>query len=335
MQIELTQNPNRYSYKDGVWEISAKSGLKPVRIVGSESTLDLKPLLSTSGLIVRIVGTDYYLGSEEMVTNLLDSFQSNPHYSYSEHSKILGAKMGKTIPILEVKIDSIEESIKKQKEKGKFAGVKEVRWSLEEEYNGLIEQINWTLSSTSPKPKDKYKIFDLNLSGDYSIQSLPITPLDENKRIPEGVLANNLKVINDRIVELRNDFNIIKDLFYFGKSVPYSTTTFDVLASAEGEEFEVQVVTKDSVMVSKTDTPSTQLADKQAADVELVKSDIESQSKTLAEKITEQQQTIASAQAGDAQAQSELKRQLLQAQQNLTNTNASLLSRLKAKGIDI
>ena len=68
MQIGLTQNGNRYSYKNGVWEISAKSGLKPVRIVGSESALDLNPLLSTSGLIVHIVGTDYYLGSEEMVT---------------------------------------------------------------------------------------------------------------------------------------------------------------------------------------------------------------------------------------------------------------------------
>ena len=67
MQIGLTQNGNRYSYKSGVWEISAKSGLKPVRIVGSESALDLKPLLSTSGLIVHIVGTDYYLGSEETV----------------------------------------------------------------------------------------------------------------------------------------------------------------------------------------------------------------------------------------------------------------------------
>ena len=55
MQIEVTQNGNRYSYKNGVWEISAKSGLKPVRIVENEFNLDLKPLLSTSGLIVHII----------------------------------------------------------------------------------------------------------------------------------------------------------------------------------------------------------------------------------------------------------------------------------------
>lgn len=306
MQIELQQNPNRYSYRDGVWKISAKEGIKPIEISEGDTSIDILPLLSLSGVIVHIVGTKYYLGSKEMITNLVDSFQTNPHYSYKENSKILGAKMGGTIPILEIKIDGIEESIKKQKEKGSFAGVQSVKWALEEDYKGLIEQINWTLNPKYPKPKDSYSIFDLSLSGDYSVTQLPITPLDENARIPEEVLANNLKIINDRLVQLRTDFNSIKDIFYFGKVVPKSVTKYQLVSSSEEEEFEVQVVTKDSVMVSKSLTPSTKLADVQSKLVNEVKSDVESTNTSLSQKISNNEATIKAAQSGDAQAQSAL-----------------------------
>ncbi len=275
MQIVLEQNGGRYSYKKGVWIISAKSGLKPVEITEGRESIELNPILSVGGVIVHIKGTDTYLGSEEMVTNLKDSLETNPHYSYKEHSKVLGAKMGKTIPILEVKIDGLEESVSKQKEKGKFAGVKEVKWSLENNYKGLIEQINWTLSPSFSKPKDEYKVYDLNLTGDYSVAGLPITPLDENKRIPEDVLANNLKVINDRVAQLKVDFKIITDTFYFGKVTPTSTTTYNVLASAEGEEFSVQVVEKESVIASTVSTPTAEQAKEQTKAVESVKAELE------------------------------------------------------------
>lgn len=321
MQIVLEQNPNRYSYRNGVWKISAKSGLTPIEITEGDTNVDITPLLSVGGVIVHIVGTEYYLGSEDTVVALTDSFLTNPHYSYKEHSKVLGAVMGRSIPILEVKLEGLVGSIEKQKEKGKFAGVKEVKWSLEEEYKGLIEQINWTLSPSFPKPKDEYVVFDLNLLGDYSVTGLPITPLDDTKRIPEDVLASNLKIINDRIVQLRKDFKSITDTFYFGKVTPTSTTTYNVLASAEGEEFEVQVVSKDSVMVSKVATPSTQLAEAQKAEVDAVKSDVQATATSLTEKITNNEATIQSAQSGDAQAQAALNAQL--------NESKSFIQRLR------
>jgi hypothetical protein len=331
MQIELIQSPERYSYKGGVWKISAKSDITPIEITEGATNVELTPLLSVGGVIVHIKNTDIYLGSIEMVTNLKDSMESNPHYSYKEHSKILGAKMGKTIPILEVNLSTIEDSIVKQKEKGKFAGVKSVKWALENEYKGLIEQINWTLSSTFPKPLDSYNVFDLNLTGDYSVTSLPITPLDDTKRIPEDVLANNLKIINDRIVQLRNDFNTIKDIFYFGKNVISSTTQYDVLSSSEGEEFEVQVVTKDSVMVSKVGTPSSQLADVQSQAVDLVKSTVESTTSTLQQKISNTEATIQSANAGDKAAQTALSNQLTESKSSIQR----LVDKLKAAKIEV
>lgn len=331
MQIELTQSPERYLYGGGVWRISASEGIQPVEITEGSESLDVTPLLSVGGVIVHIVGTDYYLGSEELVQNLADSFRTNPHYSYKEHSKVLGAKMGKTIPILKVSISPLEESIEKQKGKGSFAGVKEVQWALENEYKGLIEQINWTLSPSSPKPKDTYKIFDLSLSGDYTITALPITPLDENKRIPEEVLEGNLKIINDRLVQLRADFNKIKDIFYFGKSVSSSTNTYSVLASAEDEEFEVQVVTKDSVMVSKVGTPSTQLAEKQEADVKEVDTKVEERATTLQQRISNNEATIQSAQSGDKAAQAALTNQLAESKSSIQR----LVEKLKAAKIEV
>jgi hypothetical protein len=319
MQIELQQNPTRYSYNDGVYTISAKSDIKPITIQEGELTIELLPLLSVSGVIVHIKGTDKYLASVGTIEDLKDSFKSNPHYSYKEHSKILGAVMGKSIPILEVNLSTIEDSITKQKEKGKFAGVKEVKWSLEDDYKGLIEQINWTLSPSFNKPKDEYKIFDLNLSGDYSVTSLPITPLDENARIPEDTLASNLKIINDRIVQLRSDFHSITDVFYKGLSSSPSSTTYDVLASSEGEELSVQVVTKTSNIVSKSDLPSNQLADVQSKEVATVKSEVQTTATTLQQRISNNEATIKAAQSGDAAAQ-----------KALSDANTALRDQLKA-----
>ena len=280
MQIELQQNPQRYSSKSGVYTISSqseavgKATIKPVvlnKVSDKVISLDTKLDDSIKGVIVWIEDLNMWMASPNLVKDLEDSIFTNPHYTYEEFTSILGAKMGKSIPILKVNLKPLRESIGKEKVKGSFAGVKSVEWALADDdtINGLIEQINWTLSPTFGKPKDGYSIFDLNLSGDYSIDALKITPLDENARINEGVLAENLKVINERLSQLRADFQSIKDIFYFGKTNPASTTKYNVLASVEdGDDYSVQVISKDSVMVSKTDLPSTQQADIAAKAIE-------------------------------------------------------------------
>ena len=348
MQIELQQNPKRYSYSEnGVYTISAQSEavgkgkIKPITIKKDTSKVtSLEGLLDISvrGLVIWIEDLNRWFASKDLIKDLEDSIESNPHYTYEELTPILGAKMGKSIPILKISLSKVKESIEKEKVKGSFAGVKEVKWSYgsDSDIVGLLKQINWTLSTDFPKPKDEYNIFDLNLSGNYSVTTLPITPLDENARIPEGVLASNLKTINDRLVQLRSDFKSITDTFYFGKSNANSNTSYNVIASVEdGDDFSVQVVTKDSVMVSKVDTPSSQLADVQSKAVESVSNTLTQSSTDLAKKISANEETLKSAQAGDTQAQDELRRQLTQSQQALKDTNLQLLERLKAKGINI
>ena len=339
MIVELQQNQRRYSKTDNVYTISAKEGIPPVTIQVLEDDLEIEGILpfDIKGVIIYLRNYNRYIASNELVQTLADSVSINPHYTYKEHSKVLGATIGRTIPIIPIDTLKILEEIEKQKGKIPFSGVKDVQWEINgNDSSGLIKQIIWTLSPSAPKPLDTYKVFDLNLSADYSITKLNVEPLDKDARIPEDKLANNLKVINDRLLQLNSDFQSIKDIFYFGKITPTSTTKYTTLAAADsGDDISVQVVSKSSTAVDKQPLVSTSVADaaqKKADD--LANKVVEAQT-TLQKKIDQTENTIKTAQAGDTAAQSELRKQLLLAQQNLTNTNASLLQRLKAKGINL
>jgi len=346
--VELQQNQQRYTNKEGEFVLSAQSEalglgkIPPLKISPIGDKVELEPGLDVNinGLIIYIENFDKYIASQELIKDLEDSILTNPHYTYREHSKVLGAVMGKTIPIIKISTNNMLKEIEKQHDKIKFAGVKGIVWSLNDVdklgSSGLISQINWTLSPKFPKPMDKFTTYDLNLSADYSIESLPIIPLDENKRIPDGVLASNLKIINDRLGLLRDDFNAIKQLFYFGVQPSNVTTNHTILATAdEADDISIQVVTKKSTIVANQSLPQNQQADLQAELVGEVVNKVDETESTLSQKIDQTENTIKTAQAGDAQAQSELRRQVQLAQQNLANTNATLLQRLKAKGIDI
>lgn len=339
MIVELQQNQKRYFKEDNGYKISAKEGLTPVTIQVLEDDLDIEGVLpfDIKGVIIYLRNYNRYLASSELLETLADSVSINPHYTYKEHSKVLGARMGKTIPIIPIDTLKILEEIEKQKGKIPFSGVKDVEWEINgNDTSVLIKQIIWTLSPNAEKPLDTYKVFDLNLSADYSIDAIPVEPLDKDARVPEDKLANNIKIINDRLAQLNSDFQSIKDIFYFGKITPTSTTKYTILAAADsGDDISVQVVSKSSTAVDKQPLVSTSVAEAAQTKADELAQKVEQAQTDLQKKIDQTENTIKTAQAGDTAAQSELRRQLLQAQQNLTNTNASLLSRLKAKGIDI
>ena len=339
MIVELQQNQRRYFKEDNRYKISAKEGLTPVTIQILETDLDIEGILpfDIRGVIIYLRNYNRYLASSELVQTLADSVSINPHYTYKEHSKVLGARMGRTIPIIPIDTLKILEEVEKQKGKIPFSGVKDVEWEINgEDLSGLINQIIWTLSPNAEKPLDTYRVFDLNLSADYSITKIPVEPLDKDSRIPEDKLASNIKVINDRLAQLNSDFQSIKDIFYFGKITPTSTTKYTTLASADsGDDISVQVVNKSSTLVDKQPLVSTSQSDAANAKADALANKVEEAQSSLQKKIDQTENTIKTAQAGDTAAQSELRKQLLQAQENLTNTNATLLQRLKAKGIDL
>ncbi len=337
MIVELQQNPQRYTKADNLYSISAKEGLKPVTIQVLESDLDIEPILpfDIKGVIIYLKDYNRYIASGELVLTLSDSLDSNPHYTYKEHSSVMGAKMGRTIPIIPIDTTKILDEIEKQKSKISFSGVKSVEWEIDgENLSNLIKQIIWTLSPSAPKPLDTYTTWDLNLSGDYSIGSLKIEPLDKDAKVDETKLANNLLAINERLSSLASDFNTIKDLFYFGKINGSSTTKHTILASVDdADDLAIQVVTKDSKIAGKAPLVANQLSEAAQQKVAEVQTQVAEAQESLTEKINKTEDTIRTAQAGDTQAQALLKKQILDAQNNSAATTANLLQRLKEKGL--
>lgn len=334
------QNPQRYSKEGNLYKISASDEIEPVLIeVLDETDLEIEGILpfDIRGIIIYLRDYNRYIASNELVDTLAESVSLNPHYTYKEHSKVMGAKMGRTIPIISIDTNKVLTEIEKQKAKVLFSGVKEVEWEINgEDTSNLINQIIWTLSPNAPKPLDTYTTWDLNLSGDYSVTKIPIEPLDENARIPEDKLSANLEIINGRLKTLNSDFNRIKDIFYFGKVSGTSTTRHTVLsASDSGDDMAIQVITKQSEAVDKEVLVSNQLGEVQDKKVEGVSTEVEQAKTTLSQKINQTEATIASAQAGDTAAQRDLARKLAQTESALLNANAILVQKLKDAGVKV
>lgn len=338
MQGELIQNADRYSLIGDEYQIQASSSIAPLKIVpieiGDSRELDGKLSPTINSLIVHIEDTNTYLSSPDLISTLEEVSNTNPHFGFRELSSIMGAKMGKTIPIIKITTKTILKEIEKQNLKVKNAGVKSIEWPVNlgnpEVISGLIKQINWTLSPSDEKPLDTFTIWDIqsSLTGDYSITPLTIEPLDENAKIPEEKLAANLEIISKRLSDLRVDFNKIKKLFYFGESEFTIPQRITMLSTADDEMgLEVQVVTKTSDITRVESTPSNKAIDVQTAKVEEVSTTLDTKTESLTNKITQTEATIKSAQSGDAAAQkaladtaSTLKAQLKALQDKFTNT---------------
>ena len=121
---------------------------------------------------------------------------------------IIGQSYGTT---LNKKIE--EESIPLAK-----AGVADVVF-ISEDSNKLLGQINFTLSPSAVREMDEYKLYDLNLNDDvYSNDAPPIEGLDADAKIDENKLAKNLEEIDKRLQALNKDFNMIKEVYFNGKT---------------------------------------------------------------------------------------------------------------------
>lgn len=248
----LQQNPKRYSKSGNDYLISAGPDIEPLTITVLEEDIVIEPRLAPDirGVIIYLVGYRRYLASPALFNELAESLISNPHYTWKNHSKVLGARMGRAVPIIPIDTDSVKRIISIQADRVTKSGVKGVEWGISgDDLTGIIKQLVWTLSPSAPKPFDTYTIYDLNLDADYSIES-PTTPDGGGLRISEARLAAGLAAASSRVVALNRDFNRIKDLFYFGKISSTAGTRFTTLSVSDGgDDTDVQVVSKESVTV--------------------------------------------------------------------------------------
>jgi hypothetical protein len=334
MGIQPSQNPDRYKKTENGWEISALplnptpkqiAEIKPLKINASE-ILPLKPLLSESvrGIVVYLQSTDEYLCSPSLYSTIKDSYKGNPHLFYLENDNILGASIGKSIPIIKIDDTKLESLSQSQQDKCKKAGVTKLIWPQDRNRANLLQQIDWTLGDFQ-KPFDEFSVSDLSLKGNYSVEGLTIIPLDKDKKIDENTLKANLKAINDRLAELREDLNGIKGTFYNGIVPNGSTSDYRLISSVssindESDEPNRQVVFKKSLIQSKEEERTNQSITQAKDEAEAIKKDAEENAKTLQQKIDSQADQLEKAQAGDRVAQDNLARQLRDAQSSISST---------------
>ena len=336
MKIEVNQNPNRYKKTETGWEISAlpmnptakqRAEIKPLKINASE-ILPLKPLLSedVKGIVVYLSSSDEYLCSPSLYQTIKDSYETNPHLFYLENDKIKGASIGKSIPIIKVEDSKLSGLASVQEDKCKKAGVKKLIWPQDRNRANLLQQIDWTLGNPQ-KPYDEFSVSDLNLKGNYTIEGLKIIPLDKDKKIDEALLKSNLKAINDRLAELRDDLNNIKGTYYNGIIPNSSTTDYRIISSTasvndEKSEPQKQVVFKIGTLLSKEGERTNQSITQAQDEAAKVQADADAKAKTLQEKINDQEYQLAQAQRGDKLAQEELAQQLRDAKSSISSTRS-------------
>lgn len=253
----LEQNPTRYSKRGRDYLISAGPDIEPITITVLEADIVIQPVLPPDirGVIIYLDGYRRYLASPSLFNALAESLESNPHYTWKTHSEVLGVKMGRTVPIIPIDMNSVLKVISRQEDKIRNSGVKEVEWGISgDNLTGVIKQLAWTLSPTAPKPLDAYTTYDLNLDADYSITNLFPVVDSSDLRINQTRLEEGLRSVGDRVSALNRDFNRIKDLFYFGKIQSQAATRWTGLSVSGDDDIGIQVVSKDTVIIG-VDSP--------------------------------------------------------------------------------
>ena len=219
----ISQNEDRYSQQSGNWVISASKDVKPIYLPIGVPLQNLKPLISVDGIVVK-VGEDY-LCSLKTLNEIRDS--KNPHYDIVQNGTLKvkdnEVVIGKTVKIIELDISRLEEIANVQDRNGVKAGVSSVEYIYEgEQVDGipknLIEQINYTLTPDSVRGVDKYTLYKLKLAPDeaYSIEALTVVKQAEGELLDMAKLKVFSEGIRSRLTLLREDFNMIKSMFFKG-----------------------------------------------------------------------------------------------------------------------
>jgi hypothetical protein len=265
--IPITQNPERYSQRDNEWVISASPNIRPLTISKGIGLDGLKPLLEVDGIIVK--ADEWYLCSQTTLNYLRDS--NNPHYAIEANGPISvkgkSVTMGKTIRMLEIDVDKLKDNAESLDFQNRKAAVSYVDYIFEGDTvdgvpQNLIRQINYTLNPTISRPSDKFGLHSMELGDEttvYSIDKLNTETKQSDGTLDKNKLETFLKNLQNRLIVLRNDFNMIKDVFYNG-TFPDTKVTIDreevaVSGVSEGPESEPPVTFKYTRLAAVEEAP--------------------------------------------------------------------------------
>jgi hypothetical protein len=245
------------------WVISASPDVKPL-ILNEGTPFDFIPLLEVEGIVVKILGA--YLISPVTLKRIKDN--NNPHYAVVQNGEVNKTPMGKTIPIIEINTEALSTLGDSRDANNRFAAVKSVDYGYETEKvsgipKGLLEQINYTLKEKGTRPADTFSIWDLGLTGDYSIEQLKVQTAQDDGSLDKAKLDAFTSGTSQRLGVLRDDFNSIKEIFYNGKNPISATNSFSFTRVANVEDMddekkrgEKAVVIKQYKKIGSEDTPA-------------------------------------------------------------------------------
>ena len=317
MIVTPNQNPKRYLPTDNGWKISSigdsPNGNKGGEIVPIElgrgndiSVDDLKPLLEVDEIIIHI--EDYYLVSEKTLNDIKES--NNPHWDIVGNGfltlKGREVTIGKTIPIIKVDVSKLKESGEKQDKKISNAGVSEVDYIYETQKvmgvpMGMVKQLNYTLKEEIQRPGDTFSIWNMSLGDEtiYTIKKLNVDTAQADGTLDKKKLETFLVGINERIQQLRKDFNMIKGVYYNG-SIPESKGKIeftDRVASTEDDTTNdnKQVVFKETNLTSTQPQPISTAVDNTTKVIDTKTTDVQKQIEQQKQELlaTQQKQTLA------------------------------------------
>jgi hypothetical protein len=259
----------------------------------------------------------------------------NPHYDIVENGKIKvkdkEVLIGKTIKIIELDISRLQSIGELQDTKGVKAGVSSVDYIYEGDKtdgvsNNLITQIDYTLTQDSIRGIDKYNLYFLKLAPDeaYSLNALETVKQAENELLDMAKLKVFSEGVRSRLVLLRQDFNMIKKMFFEGLipvnmgKVEISNTIPDPLQQLQGAKDYHQVIYKEVGEVQKyVDTQGTLRGF--GSSLQKTIDELKQQSNQIQSTQQIQQQT--------AQTQQQLTQQLEVTKQQLADTQKKLSGR--------
>ena len=252
---QINQNPERYINEGAQWKISASPAINPIYLPIGIPLNNLKPVIKGNGIIVKI-GLDY-LCSPQTLKDIKDS--KNPHYDIVENGKLTikdkVVSMGKTIKIIELDVTKLQGMITGRDFQNRQAGVVDVSY-IDDAQNGLvegipiklIEQINYTLDSSSERPSDKFEVVDYfkmvdtkNNPNASHYTFVPITTVtNQEKTIFDPLKLQTFLIELDKQLDLlRKDFKQIQDTFFDG-DIPtpntYGIIIEDIVAKTDEDD---------------------------------------------------------------------------------------------------
>ena len=265
---EISQNPDRYSVNPQrtQWQISASPSIPPLVFQFGQSLPNLKPVLEVDGIIVRL--GEWNLVSPKTLSDIQSSL--NPHYDSVPNGKVLGRDMGKSVPVITLDLTPLKTIGESREISNRIGGVVDVQYPYEDTTLideipfSLLQQINWTISSSDTKAEDTYtyyNFYDMASQPHYSIQKLNTSTAQADGKLDKEKLKLFLTEIDTRLQLLRRDFNTIKDVFFEGKAVDVLTVKESEVASVFDSDTNLlngkTRVRKESKMVDIVSTPQT------------------------------------------------------------------------------